>query len=60
MKIKKKTIKSFKKRFIIKKKIKILKSCKKHLLINKGKFKKSFNKNKLYLKKSFLSKIKKI
>ncbi|MFI4883784.1 MAG: hypothetical protein ACH6QK_00125 [Candidatus Carsonella ruddii] len=60
MKIKKKTIKSFKKRFIIKKKIKLLKSCRKHLLINKNNIKKSYNKNKLYLKKSFLSKIKKI
>ncbi|AFP83766.1 putative ribosomal protein L35 [Candidatus Carsonella ruddii CS isolate Thao2000] len=54
MKIKKKTIKSLKKRFIIKKKIKYLKSNNYHLLINK---KKKIN-NITFCKKNYFNKIK--
>lgn len=59
MKIKKKNINSIKKRIILKKKIKCLKSSQHHLLINKNKKKNSYKNKFSYLNKIIISKIKK-
>ncbi|BCG49326.1 hypothetical protein CRDco_1040 [Candidatus Carsonella ruddii (Diaphorina cf. continua)] len=59
MKIKKKSINSIKKRIILKKKIKCLKSNQHHLLINKNKKKNSYKNKFSYLSKIIVSKIKK-